>query len=658
VEAALQLVLTNAAAAAVLAGVAFAVSRVVRRPALAHALWLIALVKLVTPPLLPLPLLPRWELVPTLSAPGSPTFVRMTPDAPPLPRLATAPAPRLVPAHPATTAAAHAQRAPVPNASRLRLLAAVMLSFGTVAVLGLAALRFMRFRRTLAWAEPAPAAIEACTARLSAELGLRRAPRVLVVPARIPPMLWPEPSGPRLLLPRDLLPELSPAECDALLAHELAHVQRRDHWVRLVELVATAVFWWYPLTWWMRRALRRAEERCCDEWVLRVLPRSAQAYANGLLKSLSFVSSAPAKVPALASGVSPLYELELRLKEILMSRPAPCLAPPVRLALLAAAAVGLAVFPIHAREDESSTAVVAAAAEAPQPAKPARASAPARVPAPARAGAPAGAGAPSGVAAPASLAQAVSPATTPAPAQPPARVLRSADDSHRALDEQRRELEAKRRSLQQQELELSRLELELNAKAEQAELRAAAEQMRAEGKARQAELYEKQLAMTGRRMELERRRLKLDSERLAIEMKLEGAERAQRDKLAALEGSGSEDARKAAELEIERAEAQRSRTEEELGKAQRALELEAESLEKELQKLAAEEQIHAVSEATDEMARSLAEQVESLKAALQETGARPDVEREIKRLEAALAALKLSSPSPTADKTPKPSPQP
>ncbi len=67
-------------------------------------------------------------------------------------------------------------------------------------------------------------------------------------------------------------------------------MRRRDHWVRLVEIAATALFWWYPVTWWARRALRRAEERCCDEWVLRLLPRSAEAYANGLLKSLTFVA--------------------------------------------------------------------------------------------------------------------------------------------------------------------------------------------------------------------------------------------------------------------------------------------------------------------------------------------------------------------------------
>ena len=127
-------------------------------------------------------------------------------------------------------------------------------------------------------------------AALAARLGLRRAPPVLLVPARIPPMLWPHRGGPRLLLPAGLLPDLQADELDALLAHELAHVRRRDHWVRLVEIAATALFWWYPVTWWARRALRRAEERCCDEWVLRLLPRSAEAYANGLLKSLTFVA--------------------------------------------------------------------------------------------------------------------------------------------------------------------------------------------------------------------------------------------------------------------------------------------------------------------------------------------------------------------------------
>src|SRR6266851_4295074 len=57
----LETALSNALAASLLALLAFAVSRW-RRPALAHILWLLVLVKLVTPPLVPIYLPPfDWE---------------------------------------------------------------------------------------------------------------------------------------------------------------------------------------------------------------------------------------------------------------------------------------------------------------------------------------------------------------------------------------------------------------------------------------------------------------------------------------------------------------------------------------------------------------------------------------------------------------------
>jgi uncharacterized protein YicC (UPF0701 family) len=97
---------------------------------------------------------------------------------------------------------------------------------------------------------------------------------------------------------------------------------------------------------------------------------------------------------------------------------------------------------------------------------------------------------------------------------------------------------------------------------------------------------------------------------------------------------------------MERAEAERQNLEQELAKKHSAMEAGAEALQKEWQKLATEDQIHAVSEATEQMARALAEQAQALKAALRATGARPDVESELQRLEAALAALKTVPPAP------------
>jgi beta-lactamase regulating signal transducer with metallopeptidase domain len=677
-DAGLRLLLTNAAAAALVACVALLVSRLVRRPALAHALWLLALVKLVTPPILPLPLLPTWSPTAPSATAAAPMVVQMAPATLAVESRGLAAAgvaePVPLPSSAQPLAATHLNlEPPAPAASRPRDRAAgfaaalaALVAMGGLGVLALAAVRFARFRAVLDWAEPVPPRLQARADRLSAELGLRRTPPLLVVPVRIPPMLWPEPGGPRLLLPQGLLGQLTEAESEALLAHELAHVRRRDHWVRFVELAATSLFWWYPVTWWTRAALRRAEERCCDEWVLRLLPHSAEAYAQGLLKSLTFVSSSPAAVPALASGASPLYELERRLKEILMSRPAPRLASPVRLALLGAAALGLAVYPTHAREDQAPAAQAAAPPSArpaatprltPRPPAPALAAATPRpadtpaasavpvlsaaVPAPPSAAplaaVPVMAATPrlAQAATPAPVpARAAAPVTAPAPAAPAAPSAK-AEAARRALEEHRRAIDAKRMRLRQEELEVQRQEIELRASAEEAELRAAAEAMRAEGRAREAESVEKRIGLAHRRAQLERRRVELDAARIELETRNALDERRLAEKISALEAQGA----------FDKAEAERRAVENELARTHQEMEAAVGAIDSEMHKLEKEEQVHAVTEATDELAHSIAQRAEELETSVRENGGSPDIEREIQKLKAALAALR-GGPTP------------
>src|SRR5713101_259035 len=77
----IESVLANAACAAVLALLALAVGRVWRRPAVLHGLWLLVLLKLVTPPILPLPV----RVLPASVPPAAPVAVAETPEPPPEP---------------------------------------------------------------------------------------------------------------------------------------------------------------------------------------------------------------------------------------------------------------------------------------------------------------------------------------------------------------------------------------------------------------------------------------------------------------------------------------------------------------------------------------------------------------------------------------------
>jgi len=100
------------------------------------------------------------------------------------------------------------------------------------------------------------------------------------------------------------------------LIHELAHLRRRDHWVRWLEMLATGLFWWYPLVWLARRQLREAEEQCCDAWGVRVRPEARRTYATALVDALDFLAPTEAP-PVVACGLGQVADLKRRLTMIM-----------------------------------------------------------------------------------------------------------------------------------------------------------------------------------------------------------------------------------------------------------------------------------------------------------------------------------------------------
>ena len=77
---------------------------------------------------------------------------------------------------------------------------------------------------------------------------------------------------PVLWLPVGIADCLSATELDAILAHELCHVRRRDNLAAAVHMVVEAIFWFHPLVWWLGARLVEERERACDEQVVLLSP--------------------------------------------------------------------------------------------------------------------------------------------------------------------------------------------------------------------------------------------------------------------------------------------------------------------------------------------------------------------------------------------------
>ncbi len=86
--------------------------------------------------------------------------------------------------------------------------------------------------------------------------------------------------------PRILLPStLGDRETDCVLAHERAHLSRRDHWWKPLGFLLLAVHWYNPLVWAAYVLLCRDIEAACDERVIRPMDaQGKQVYSSVLLE--------------------------------------------------------------------------------------------------------------------------------------------------------------------------------------------------------------------------------------------------------------------------------------------------------------------------------------------------------------------------------------
>lgn len=86
---------------------------------------------------------------------------------------------------------------------------------------------------------------------------------------------------PRIYLPSSL----DQTTADHVLAHELAHLKRRDHWWKPLGFLLLTVYWFNPVMWLAYILLCRDIEMACDERVIREMDAmEKKAYSRALLQ--------------------------------------------------------------------------------------------------------------------------------------------------------------------------------------------------------------------------------------------------------------------------------------------------------------------------------------------------------------------------------------
>ena len=221
----------NTVAAVVLACLVFVLTRRRRNPPLAHALWLLVLLKLVAPPVVhfewPSLNFPRSEARATSSSRmcrdlsvqrlrAARELVSET-SGRPLPAMTTMF--RFARMHPGFR-----DRAP---------LVFIWLWLGGAVLYSLIAVaRIIRFERLLRGTLPPSTRLERLADQVAARLGVRRVPAVRYLECAPVPFLWCAGGRPMVVLPANLPGQFDDQSLALILGHELAHLRRRDHWVR------------------------------------------------------------------------------------------------------------------------------------------------------------------------------------------------------------------------------------------------------------------------------------------------------------------------------------------------------------------------------------------------------------------------------------------
>ncbi len=217
---------------------------------------------------------------------------------------------KAVAANPATTPA-------VASSSPLHLLSALVIIWlcGFFVVVFVWSVRWQRISAEIRAALPLSEGREVGTLRRVERKGRLRKPIALLLSrASLEPGIFGI-AEPVLIWPEGISQHLEDPHLEAILAHEVWHVRRRDNLFAAMHMLVEALFWFHPLVWWLGERLLEERERACDEEVVE-FGANRHVYAESILKVCEFCLGSP--LPCVAGVTS--ADLKQRMAHIMSDR--------------------------------------------------------------------------------------------------------------------------------------------------------------------------------------------------------------------------------------------------------------------------------------------------------------------------------------------------
>jgi beta-lactamase regulating signal transducer with metallopeptidase domain len=211
---------------------------------------------------------------------------------------------------------------------------------------------------------PAPAHWRAAMSDLMQRMQMRQPVRLLSSTlSQVPAALgW---LRPVILIPVSALSNLSVQQVESILAHELAHIRRRDYLINLLQSAVEILLFYHPAVWWVSSRMRIERENCCDDIAVEICG-DVQTYARALV-ALEDLRQAPALAVA-ANGGSLLFRIR-RLLQPSAVQPADRPAAGVMLVVLAFLLTSSAALTAQTQTGTETPPAAAAPAPAAAPAR-------------------------------------------------------------------------------------------------------------------------------------------------------------------------------------------------------------------------------------------------------------------------------------------------